>query len=200
MAIYISRGERTFGPYEDEELKSLLSAGNFTLQDLAWEEGIDEWRTLSDWPAFSASKTPPEPDDSVLATDPHPDVIRAYKIAYYQRRGIRAFMLPLGVCFLFFLSSLMPWLQYVVAILLIPSVIAMGYVIYCFIRLVSAMHTLFTKIILFILILLPGFFILEFFSVWFYCSKALKEAGIKVGPLGVSNEDLQQLKNNCGMI
>jgi uncharacterized RDD family membrane protein YckC len=46
MNILIHRNGQQFGPYSPDDLRSQVSAGVFSLDDLAWAEGMPEWRTI----------------------------------------------------------------------------------------------------------------------------------------------------------
>ena len=46
MPIYISRGEEISGPYSLEKVQEYLAEGLLLPTDLAWLEGMENWRTV----------------------------------------------------------------------------------------------------------------------------------------------------------
>jgi len=57
MQIYISRNNQRFGPYSEGEINRQISTGVVSHSDLAWHEGLPEWRPLGS--IFGPSNVPP---------------------------------------------------------------------------------------------------------------------------------------------
>lgn len=47
MQFTIARDGQQYGPYREEEVRNLLAQGRLSPSDLAWTEGMPDWRTLS---------------------------------------------------------------------------------------------------------------------------------------------------------
>lgn len=48
MQIYLARNNEQAGPYSLEQLNQMLTSGQVLLTDLAWHEGMSEWKPLGD--------------------------------------------------------------------------------------------------------------------------------------------------------
>ena len=48
MQIYLARNNEQAGPYSLEQVNQMLASGQVVLTDLAWHEGISEWKPLGD--------------------------------------------------------------------------------------------------------------------------------------------------------
>ena len=46
MNIYIHKNEEQLGPFNDAQISEALTSGEFSLEDLAWKEGLTEWVPL----------------------------------------------------------------------------------------------------------------------------------------------------------
>lgn len=62
--IFVAKNYKQRGPFSEEELLSLLGNGEFSRDDLAWKEGMEEWQPLQtvlglDDPASSSDDSPP---------------------------------------------------------------------------------------------------------------------------------------------
>jgi hypothetical protein len=55
MKIHITKNGQTLGPYDTEEVNKQLKAGIISSSDMAWQEGMSEWRPLSTLPGIQAS-------------------------------------------------------------------------------------------------------------------------------------------------
>ena len=79
--IHINRGGQSFGPYPEDVARQHLEAGSLLPTDLAWHEGADGWKPLSEVlappaPQPAAEEPPPPPPPDGEATDgapPPPD-------------------------------------------------------------------------------------------------------------------------------
>ena len=54
MQIHIARKGAQLGVFTDDEVRVGLAAGRFNAADLAWREGMAEWKALGEWPEFAA--------------------------------------------------------------------------------------------------------------------------------------------------
>jgi hypothetical protein len=63
MNIHITRNGEQHGPYPEESARQMLEAGQLLPADLAWHEGADGWKPLSEvlGPAAQPPATPPSP-------------------------------------------------------------------------------------------------------------------------------------------
>lgn len=48
MQIYLARNNEQAGPYSLEQVNQMLASGQVVLTDLAWHEGMSEWKPLGD--------------------------------------------------------------------------------------------------------------------------------------------------------
>ncbi len=55
MQIHIARKGAQLGVFTDDEVRAGLAAGRFNAADLAWREGMAEWKALGEWPEFAAA-------------------------------------------------------------------------------------------------------------------------------------------------
>ena len=46
MNIYIYKNDQQLGPFDDAQISEALTSGEFSLEDLAWKEGLTEWVRL----------------------------------------------------------------------------------------------------------------------------------------------------------
>lgn len=46
MQIYLARNNQQAGPYTLEQLNQMLASQQVLLTDLAWHEGMTEWKAL----------------------------------------------------------------------------------------------------------------------------------------------------------
>ncbi len=58
MDIYIGRNDRRLGPYSVEQARQMLASGKLYPMDLAWYEGMDEWKPIFQVPEISHSPAP----------------------------------------------------------------------------------------------------------------------------------------------
>src|SRR5215469_15216747 len=66
MKIWINRAGQNLGTFTEEEVQKGLSQGQFVANDLGWQEGMETWKPLSEFPALkmpspSAPKESPSP-------------------------------------------------------------------------------------------------------------------------------------------
>ncbi len=71
MAYHIARDNQQIGVFEETEVRSKLASGEFRSSDLAWTEGMAEWKPLG-------VVLPPEPPPVLEATSYAPPAIPAY--------------------------------------------------------------------------------------------------------------------------
>ena len=48
MQIYLARNNQQAGPYSLEQLNQMLASQQVLLPDLAWHQGLTEWKTLGE--------------------------------------------------------------------------------------------------------------------------------------------------------
>lgn len=84
MQIYLARNNQQAGPYTLEQLNQMLASQQVLLTDLAWHEGMTEWRALGE---LTQGKLVYQPENlsttsSVFDTpnNSHNDVIRDIKV------------------------------------------------------------------------------------------------------------------------
>ncbi len=67
MQYMIDKDGQQWGPYTKEQVQEYLNAGNFQATDLAWHEGLTEWRPLSTMltPPINKPVPPPVPSRQV---------------------------------------------------------------------------------------------------------------------------------------
>ncbi|MEI9892831.1 MAG: PrsW family glutamic-type intramembrane protease [Chthoniobacter sp.] len=53
VAIYVTRGGRNAGPFSKQEIKDQLKAGDLSLNDLAWHEGLAVWQPIKQLEVFA---------------------------------------------------------------------------------------------------------------------------------------------------
>jgi hypothetical protein len=69
MKIWINRAGQNLGTFTEEEVQRGLSQGQFVATDLAWQEGMDTWKPLSEFPSL---QMPPERESAPSTTPPLP--------------------------------------------------------------------------------------------------------------------------------
>jgi hypothetical protein len=52
---------KTYGPYTDEALRTMLASGQVLPSTLAWSPGAPGWQPISSYPGFGAGAAPPPP-------------------------------------------------------------------------------------------------------------------------------------------
>ena len=65
MQVFISRDGVQSGPYSMEQVRGYLATGELLPGDLAWHEGMEDWRPLSQ--LAEAQPSPPDPVDAAPA-------------------------------------------------------------------------------------------------------------------------------------
>jgi hypothetical protein len=61
MKIWINRAGQNLGQFTLEEVQRGLEQGQFIATDLAWQEGMDTWKPLSEFPGITIPSAPAEP-------------------------------------------------------------------------------------------------------------------------------------------
>jgi hypothetical protein len=89
MKIWINRAGQNLGTYTIEEVQKGLDQGQFVATDLAWQEGMESWKPLSDFPGVNIPPAPvepatpayptPPPSEAIVATVDRPDVAPAWE-------------------------------------------------------------------------------------------------------------------------
>lgn len=59
MQIYITKNGNQTGPFTEEQTRSMISAGMISHDDLAWIEGVPDWKPL--YTVLGVSQPPPPP-------------------------------------------------------------------------------------------------------------------------------------------
>src|SRR6201998_2748913 len=75
MDIWINRAGQHLGKYTLEDVQRGLGQGQFVATDLAWQEGMESWKPLSDFPGVRIPATPVEPPAPAYPTPPPSDAI-----------------------------------------------------------------------------------------------------------------------------
>jgi hypothetical protein len=75
MDIWINRAGQHLGKYTLEEVQRGIDQGQFVATDLAWQEGMESWKPLSDFPGVRIPAVPVEPPAPAYPTPPPSDVI-----------------------------------------------------------------------------------------------------------------------------
>ena len=60
MKIWINRAGQNLGTYTIEEVQRGLDQGQFVATDLAWQEGMESWKPLSEFPSLRIPAAPTE--------------------------------------------------------------------------------------------------------------------------------------------
>lgn len=55
MQIHIARKGAQLGVFNPEEVREGLASGRFAMTDLAWRDGMSEWKALGEWPDFAGA-------------------------------------------------------------------------------------------------------------------------------------------------
>jgi hypothetical protein len=88
MKIWINRAGQNLGTFTLEEVQHRLDQGQFVATDLAWQEGMDTWKPLSEFPGLTPPPARPEAPPLVppaeapgteLATTPATEVAPAWE-------------------------------------------------------------------------------------------------------------------------
>jgi len=95
MDIWINRAGQHLGKYTLEDVQRGLDQGQFVATDLAWQEGMESWKPLSDFPGVHIPATPveppapayptPPPSDDIVPSVARPDVAPAWE----RRPGVK---------------------------------------------------------------------------------------------------------------
>jgi type II secretion system protein G len=57
MFIYIHKNDQQLGPFDESKIQEGINSGQFTIDDLAWKEGLSEWVQLRE--LLKKPETPP---------------------------------------------------------------------------------------------------------------------------------------------
>jgi hypothetical protein len=88
MKIWINRAGQNLGTYTIEEVQRGLDQGQFVATDLAWQEGMESWKPLSEFPGVRIPAAPvepapvyptPPPSEAVVPAVARPDVAPAWE-------------------------------------------------------------------------------------------------------------------------
>jgi hypothetical protein len=69
MKIWINRAGQNLGTFTEEEVQRGLGQGQFVATDLGWQEGMETWKPLSEFPSL---QIPPERESAPSTTPPPP--------------------------------------------------------------------------------------------------------------------------------
>jgi hypothetical protein len=72
MKIWINRAGQNLGTFTLEEVQRGLDQGQFVPTDLAWQEGMETWKSLSDFPGVTVSSVAPVTPVTPDAPAPQP--------------------------------------------------------------------------------------------------------------------------------
>ena len=75
MKIWLNRAGQNLGTYTIEEVQRGLDQGQFVPTDLAWQEGMESWKPLSEFPGVRIPIVPVEPVAPTYPTPPPSDAI-----------------------------------------------------------------------------------------------------------------------------
>jgi hypothetical protein len=75
MKIWLNRAGQNLGTYTIEEVQRGLDQGQFVVTDLAWQEGMESWKPLSEFPGVRIPIVPVEPAAPTYPTPPPSDAI-----------------------------------------------------------------------------------------------------------------------------
>ena len=91
METYVLKGEEQQGPYSNEEIVRMAEEGTLLPDDLAWQEGMEDWRPLVEVPAIGPPRQADEPDEieeaepeEELATEKQKALLDVYEIPYQE--------------------------------------------------------------------------------------------------------------------
>ncbi len=70
--IFVNRAGTSLGTFEPQEVRDGLASGRFLTSDLAWQEGMPEWKALGDWQEFTAGSGPRLPEATLVPDAPEP--------------------------------------------------------------------------------------------------------------------------------
>jgi len=68
MSYLVNKNGEQFGPYGLEELAGYVARGSFSISDLCWQDGWDDWKPLSS----IISRPPPTPISQAPTYSPAP--------------------------------------------------------------------------------------------------------------------------------
>ena len=46
MKIFVGKNDEQYGPFTVNQINESIAKGEFSLEDLGWYEGLDEWKPL----------------------------------------------------------------------------------------------------------------------------------------------------------
>jgi len=86
--IFINRAGTSLGTFEPQEVQEGLASGRFLTSDLAWQEGMPEWKALGDWQEFTAASGPVLPEATLAADSPEAIDTRPPVPSWENRKNI----------------------------------------------------------------------------------------------------------------
>jgi len=66
--IFVARNGQQQGPYSEDDVRAKLLASQLAVTDLAWREGMSDWRPLSELLRIELPPPPPVPHPPVVST------------------------------------------------------------------------------------------------------------------------------------
>lgn len=58
MTWYLRSGLKPVGPFDENDVRRRLIAGELSPEDLLWKDGVGEWKAALLWPEFRAMSVP----------------------------------------------------------------------------------------------------------------------------------------------
>ncbi len=125
--IYITRKGEQIGPFPSAKIAGLVDEGTLAWDDMAWTDGMPEWRPLAEVYAEQASRGRINPDSGHLAEDKPPAFLGALPGAFvYPFRGSAAWIILVSGTILF---SMMKIVTFAPIIGIFAYIILFGYFI-----------------------------------------------------------------------
>lgn len=121
--IHVARNNIQQGPHSLDEIHSLLASGQLSATDLAWKEGMAEWKPLRTIPGVSAPDAPtpppalsnPAPIGNLYAS---PDRMAGAAIGAPINSGMAIASLVLGIlCILLFFTHIFAVIMAILAVI-----------------------------------------------------------------------------------
>src|SRR5262249_52963419 len=81
MKIWINRAGQNLGTFTQEEVQRGLTQGQFVVTDLGWQEGMETWKPLSEFPSLQM----PPPKDVPPAPMPAPPMVSSVQESALSR-------------------------------------------------------------------------------------------------------------------
>ena len=88
MQIFLYQNEQQIGPFDENQIRSMVSAGTISQTDMGWHEGLAEWKPLN---AILSFVTPPPPPISAPQPPPmNPQLPEAKSVGEKKKTGCAA--------------------------------------------------------------------------------------------------------------